>query len=212
MQTFFTADTHFNHANIIKYSNRPFKDTVEMNDTIINNWNQVVREYDTVYHLGDFCFGRDDAYFNSVFPRLNGYIVLIKGNHDSLAWRNRYRFAACFDSYHEVKVEQQEITLCHYKMSVWNKSHHGAWHLYGHSHGSLPAGPNERCFDVGVDCHNFTPVSFDKVKAIMEKKTFVPIDHHGKREEGGGIGLSREDYAKAERKSRFLELKQEFEP
>jgi calcineurin-like phosphoesterase family protein len=50
MKFFFTADTHFNHDNIIEYCNRPFKNAEEMNDTLIINWNSVVGEHDTVYH------------------------------------------------------------------------------------------------------------------------------------------------------------------
>jgi len=66
-------------------------------------------------------------------------------------------------------------------MRVWNKSHHGALNLYGHSHGSLPDDPHALAIDVGVDCHNFTPISFEQVKKIMSKKTFKPIDHHGEK-------------------------------
>jgi calcineurin-like phosphoesterase family protein len=179
MNAWFTADTHFGHANIIKYTKRPFKNTVEMNETIISNWNKAVPEDALVYHLGDFCFGRDDREFDMYFRRLNGLIVFIKGNHDRLAWRNRNRFYTSYDSYHEIKINDQNITLCHYAMKVWNKSHHGAWHLYGHSHGSLPDDKNSLSFDCGVDCHNFTPINFDQVKQIMSKKEFKPIDHHG---------------------------------
>lgn len=181
-----------------------------MNQTIIANWNRVVDEKDIVYHLGDFCFGKEDYQFDAFRDQLKGTIVFIKGNHDRLAWRNRRKFFASHDSYHEIEVNGKDITLCHYAMRVWNKSHHGAWHLYGHSHGSLPDDPHSLSFDVGVDCHNFTPISFEQVEAIMTKKFWKPIDHHGERKEGGGIGLSKEDYAKEDRRRMYNQLKQEF--
>lgn len=53
-RTFFTSDTHFNHANIIHFCNRPFKDVEQMNETIIANWNNVISQDDTVFHLGDY--------------------------------------------------------------------------------------------------------------------------------------------------------------
>ena len=52
--TFFTSDTHFNHANIIKFCNRPFKDVEQMNETLIANWNRTVGIDDTVFHLDDY--------------------------------------------------------------------------------------------------------------------------------------------------------------
>ena len=38
-------------------------------------------------------------------------------------------------------MAEQDIVLCHYAMRVWQKSHYGAWMLYGHSHGTLPDNP-----------------------------------------------------------------------
>ena len=187
MNYWFTSDTHFGHANIIKYCNRPFANVGEMDDAIIENWNKVVKHDDYIYHLGDFCFGRDERDFNSYFRRLNGKIIFIKGNHDKLTWRYRNAFFASYNSYNEIDIEGQKITLCHYAMKVWNKSHRGAWHLYGHSHGSLPDDKNSLSFDVGVDCHEFKPINFEDVKHIMSKKTFKPIDHHGDRPHERGI-------------------------
>ena len=46
--TFFTSDTHFNHANIISFCNRPFKDVEQMNEVMIANWNHVIGKDDSV--------------------------------------------------------------------------------------------------------------------------------------------------------------------
>ncbi|MFT5024909.1 MAG: calcineurin-like phosphoesterase family protein, partial [Candidatus Azotimanducaceae bacterium] len=42
-------------------------------------------------------------------------------------------------------------------------AHHGNWHLYGHSHGTLPDLEDQLCFDVGVDCHDFYPLAYEDV-------------------------------------------------
>lgn len=209
MNTFFTADTHFGHNNIIKYCNRPFSSVEEHNEVLINNWNSVVKPEDFVYHLGDFCFKDND--FDKYFNQLNGQIIFVEGNHDKVARKHRDKFFEYWRQYKEVKINEQRITLCHYALRVWNKSHWGSWHLYGHSHGSLPDDPHARSFDVGVDCHNYYPISFDRVKEIMDSKLWQPIDHHGSHEESGGVGLSQEEYAQADRKRIYEQLKKEFE-
>lgn len=177
MNTFFTADTHFGHANIIKYCKRPFANIVDMNNTIIDNWNRVVGEHDLIYHLGDFCFGREGFTFESFRERLKGTIVFIKGNHDKLAWAKRNRFYASYDSYHEICINGQEITLCHYPLFRWNKSHHFSWMLHGHCHYAIPETRKDAIpltmgliLDIGVDGNNFTPYSFEEIKAVMNKK------------------------------------------
>lgn len=80
--TWFTSDTHFGHSKILEYEKeaRPFDSVEEMNEAIIDNWNSLVRPVDTVYHLGDFCFGRR---YIEIAARLNGRKNLILGNHDS---------------------------------------------------------------------------------------------------------------------------------
>lgn len=166
---FFTADLHLFHANIIKYCRRPFSSVDEMNDTIIRNWNRVVGPHDYVYNIGDFGFFRTKQQLGEILDALNGYKLFLQGNHDKKVASLGLRFEG--GNLIKTKVEGQEIVLCHYAMRVWENSHHGSWHLYGHSHGTLPELLNSLSFDVGVDCWNFTPISFEQVKEIMTIKT-----------------------------------------
>ena len=78
---FITADNHFGHKNIIKYANRPFKTVEEMDRVMIENWNKVVGEDDIIYHLGDFALA-PSSYIKEILDNLNGYKILIMGNHD----------------------------------------------------------------------------------------------------------------------------------
>ena len=183
---YFISDTHFGHAKIIKYCNRPFSyptdnpdepflNVEEMNETLIRNWNETVNQGDMVYHVGDFAMGSDPA---KILRRLNGNKILVRGNHDK-----RPQLAHGWSEIHpylEITIEKQFIVLCHYAMRVWNKHHHGSWMLYGHSHGTLPDDPTSKSIDVGVDCHDYRPVSFEEIGRIMAKKTTVPKDHHGR--------------------------------
>lgn len=159
-----------------------------MDQALIDNWNSVIRPKDTVYHLGDVGFTDEDKLYH-ILKRLNGKIYLILGNHDGVIRKSnllRSRFENISDR-KELYIQdvkhprgRYEITLCHYAMRVWRNSHYGAYHLYGHSHGSLPDDINSLSFDVGVDSWNFIPVTIEQVHEKMKTKTFVPIDHHGR--------------------------------
>jgi calcineurin-like phosphoesterase family protein len=84
LKYWFTADTHFNHANILKYCNRPFKNINEHDYVLIKNWNSRVKPDDIVFHLGDFCFKETkDKSAKYYIDQLNGQIIFIAGNHDS---------------------------------------------------------------------------------------------------------------------------------
>jgi len=175
----FTSDHHFGHKNIIKYSERPFDSVDEMNAEMIKRWNEKVGPDDHVYHLGDFAL-TSPGKLRKIREQLHGKIFLITGNHESTALDCK----DCFDwikDYYELTVNDADahrgkrfIVLFHYAMRVWNAGHHGTWHLYGHSHGNLPDDESSRSFDVGVDCHNFYPLSYQEVKDIMAQKKWVP--------------------------------------
>lgn len=183
----FTSDTHFFHANIIKYSNRPFRHVDEMNETLIANWNAVVAPNDTVWHLGDFAFCKGVEQFKTLLSRLNGTKHSILGNHDRTITNNERELLAgghlaSIQHYAEIRSDKHPmIVLLHYGMRVWNKSHHGSIMLYGHSHGSLP--PHGKSVDVGVDSREispeYRPYSLTEVLAYMAKRNFRKVDHHG---------------------------------
>lgn len=177
MKNWFSSDWHLSHHNIIKYDKRPFNNIAEMNETIIDNYNSVVNKTDNFYFLGDFCFNIKDAeYF---LKELNGNLFFIKGNHDKSDMIKLYnKYGTYLGEQKKINVNGQEIVLNHYAMRVWDKSHHGVWHLYGHSHGSLPDDPNSLLFDIGCNIHNYYPLEFEDVRKIMSTKTFKPIDHH----------------------------------
>ena len=170
MDIWIIADTHFGHDNIRRYCKRPFVSVKEMDETIIENWNKVVKPCDTVIHCGDFSFGEPETYRR----RLKGNIILCLGNHDR---REKVRGFNHVTQIYETKIDGQRIVCCHYAMRTWNCSHHGSWHLWGHSHGSLQDDPCSLSFDVGVDSWNFTPVSYEQIKAKMALKTWTSPIH-----------------------------------
>lgn len=156
---YFTSDLHFGHKNIINYCNRPFSSVEEMNEKLIENWNSVVKPNDIVYNLGDFSFHSDPRQFTE---RLNGEHHLILGNHDRIGQLNRCNFAS-IKHYNEIKIDGIKIVLFHYPMISWNGSFHGSWQLYGHCHGTNKI-ILDNSMDVGVDCNNYLPISFDEIK------------------------------------------------
>lgn len=176
---FFTSDHHFGHKNIIKYSNRPFNSVDEMNEIMIQKWNEKINIEDEVYYLGDMGLNSPGK-LRKILERLNGKIYLIRGNHEFSAQACHSRFEWIKD-YFELVVKDEEfergeqmIILFHYSIRNWNASHYGSYHLYGHSHGTLFDDPNSLSFDIGVDCHNFYPLSYEEIKKKMKTKSWKP--------------------------------------
>lgn len=178
---FLTSDTHFGHSNIIRYCNRPFKDIEEMNEILIENWNKVVSDDDTVFHLGDFAFGGFPLW-ERVRSRLKGHITLIRGNHEHKQnLQNDARLANMFDEVtfqKVIKVENNVIYLNHFPFLCYPWKNN-VWQAFGHLHTGPNATGNEiprlkYCYptqyDVGVDNNNYTPISYLKLKEIINKQ------------------------------------------
>lgn len=170
---FFTADTHFGHASIIRHGGRPFDDVETMDHALIARWNAVVSNRDEVWHLGDFnvASARSTEWY---LERLNGRIHMVWGNHDDRHARKAAHLFASAQDVKYLKHEGERITLYHYAQRTWRNSHRGAWHLFGHSHGCI-AGIG-RSMDVGVDVNGFRPVSFDEVRRHIADRSLT--NHH----------------------------------
>lgn len=171
---FFTSDTHFCHANIIKLCGRPFSDVEEMNEVLIKNWNNTVGPNDIIYHLGDFCFGGSSAW-HSIAGRLNGRIHLIVGNHDEKNLRQSYE-----NLFEEItpqarlSIEGYNIYLNHYPFMCYPGYKPYTIQLFGHIHSShskfdgldsviAKESLQPSQYDVGVDWNDYAPVSWSKV-------------------------------------------------
>lgn len=172
---YFSADHHLGHSNIIKYQNRPFNNVAEMDEVLIDKWNAAVPKGSTVIYLGDFAFAPAQKYID----RIHSKIIFIQGNHDKpLRSISRIELPDMLKVVPGGAEKYPDIVCCHYAMLIWPKSHHGAWHLHGHSHGSLKYPYEVKAHDVGVDNNDFTPVSFSAIKKIMDSRKTHKIDHH----------------------------------
>lgn len=168
----FTSDTHFNHQSMLLEDScdRPFRNVWNMNACMIERWNEVVKKGDIVYHLGDFALPpkADGEPIDEIIKKLNGQIILVRGNHDHNVRKYEDMFAKVSDLEYikgDGDDKKYRIMLCHYPMQTWRASCHGSWHLHGHSHGNLE--PIGKRLDVSVDAHDFRPLSFNAVKEII---------------------------------------------
>lgn len=163
MNYFFTADEHYGHANVIRFNDRPFTDVNDMNEGLIERFNQKVgdSQNNLTIHCGDFSWAKKYRDAKRIIDRLNGQHVFLMGSHD--VWLKN-------SPHHEIwerRINGQSVICCHYSMRVWAKSHYGSWHCFGHSHGNLES--FGKSWDVGVDNNNYEPVSFDELVVIMDR-------------------------------------------
>lgn len=171
MKVFITADCHFDHASIIKYCNRPFKNINHMNEEIIRRWNEKVGHEDLVYHLGDFSFkGQENA--KKFESRLNGSIVHLMGNHDRNNGVKTYITHAIMEwggiviyATHRPPEEFQEGTIETDLISVCDLI------LCGHVHNNWKYKKilDKYCINVGVDVWGFEPITIHSILKLVKK-------------------------------------------
>lgn len=180
-----TSDTHFFHGNILKFESMNeyradlYSTEEEMNEGMIEVWNKNVGPSDTVFHGGDFCFGHGrklEERLESILPRLNGKIVLIRGNHDPRKGDSVFRkYGHEVHEMYTLSVSKQLIVFCHYPLVSWNKSHYGSIMLHGHCHGKYN-GPG-RILDIGWDVYG-KPMDLQEIIDIANGRAIVSVDGH----------------------------------
>lgn len=157
-----------------------------MDHTIMNNVIGTLKKGDTLYYLGDFAMTRSENTIEGYMKALaytEANLFFIKGNHDKRDTIKLYeKYGTYLGEQKKIKAiilgAEVEIVLNHYAMRVWDKSHRGAWHLYGHSHHSLPDLEDSLSIDVGINGHNYGLVSELRLSNKMMAKNYKPIDHH----------------------------------
>ena len=197
--TWFTADTHLGHANIVKLCLRPFltqteeeraredprgnwrvsTETVDRHDAaLIDAINAAVQPEDTLWVLGDFCWGKLEeakAYRERIACR---NVNLVWGNHDHRSIEPA--FAKTIEQ-GMVSADGHKIWLNHYPMRSWHKSFHGSWHLYGHVHSRLQHEDEQTPWllakDVGVDACDYKPMSIEDLRRYMAPREKAFAEH-----------------------------------
>lgn len=202
----FCSDPHYNHKNICRgvsswndeNHTRNFSTLEEMNQTLVNNINKVVKKDDILFCLGDWSFGG----INSILEfrkQINcKRIYLVLGNHDHHVEKNKilpngdYKTVTVkakeaftwVGHYLEVKINDENFVLCHYPMVSWNNLSRQSIMLHGHEHlkGDARFVSGGKQMDVGFDgSPEFRPYSLREILTIMEErpvKTLLTYTHH----------------------------------
>ncbi len=183
-----TSDTHFGHVNIAgpktsKWDNgyRNFDSVYEMDKTIIQTINKYVKPDDILYHNGDFAMGGHKYIERCRHALLCQNIHLCIGNHDGHIHKYKHLFTSV-DWVQHLSYNKFKFFMSHYSHRVWEGSHKGYIHLYGHSHDTIP--DHGKSMDVGIDVAykmfgEYRPFSIDEIISIMDKKDIVFVDDHG---------------------------------
>lgn len=168
------SDTHFGHSGVCKFLRndgctplRPWDDPNEMDEAMVQAWNERVRPNDKVYHLGDVVINRRAL---TTLSRLNGDKILIRGNHDIFRDDEYRKYFRELRAYHVMNG----LILSHIPIHPESLGRFGT-NVHGHLHSNrvlLPNGDLDvRYHSVCVEMNpDFAPILFEDVlKRITEE-------------------------------------------
>lgn len=180
-KVFFTSDSHFSHFNVAKLCNRPYSSRSEMNQCLINNWNNVVPEDGIVIHCGDFMLSHKIGFkeYSKYINKLNGTIYLTRGNHDRIDLGNYDNKLIVNDCMH-IQVEKTTIYAQHYPCLAFNGDIQVFGHIHTLSDGKVHGLDSDvipklkyNQYDVGVDQNNYTPINYNQLINIINERQFI---------------------------------------
>ena len=186
---YLSSDLHFNHDRAFIYQPRGFNSIEEMNEQIIQNFNEIITDEDELYLLGDIMLGGADSLEAGLIllNRLHGQIHIVRGNHDT----DKKWFAYAEACPRVVEVENAiylkhngyHFYLSHYPTYTANLEKESLKqcliNLYGHTHQKdnffqdIPW-----AYHIGVDSHHCKPVNIDDIipeikRKVIECKEFL---------------------------------------
>lgn len=164
-EVFMIGDTHFCHSNIIKYCDRPFNSTEEMNEKLIENWNKVVGKQDRVFMMGDFALCGKEKIIE-IGKRLKGKKILILGNHEGASLKTYYE--AGFEMVSKYPILFNEFFILSHEPQYVQEN--GVYaNIFAHVHTNpMYKSVSSRSFCVSAERINYTPISFEIIKKQME--------------------------------------------
>lgn len=165
------SDTHFFHKNILKFTDnngelirgKLFDTAEQMNEHMLDRWNEVVKPGDIVYHLGDVMMGPKED-FKSFWPKLNGSKRLIVGNHDDIPFLSSGGFFKKVQMWR--MFPDMGLLFTHVPIHESGLYRHGKGEMmknvHGHIHHNLS--PTEHHQNVSVEAIDYTPIHIEELR------------------------------------------------
>jgi calcineurin-like phosphoesterase family protein len=182
MNYYFSSDWHLDHSKIIEIMDRPYESVNQMNEDIIEIYKHFVQPGDHFYFLGDLSLSYKmiEYFFNNVFSNKNHFFWIL-GNHDIRFKSKIKKLEEKIQNLHvydllDIKINDQNIALCHYPMLTWDKSHYNSYQLFGHHHldyaGKVSNKVSKRLvgkqFNVSLDLNYFRMLSFWEINSVVK--------------------------------------------
>ena len=168
-RVFVVSDLHFDHENIIRFCNRPFRTAREMNRALVYNWNRTVGDGDRVYYLGDLTYGRGRRPIDFWLSKLNGEIRFIRGNHDTDIITN----AEVVKDRFLIRYGGHDFLLMH---DPYRPPHYDGWIIHGDKHNNSPEeyphiNIKNKTINVCAEFTGYTPMNLDEIVLKIKDKT-----------------------------------------